>query len=557
MKKVLLATLASTFALGLCSLLIHPGSARASDGEPSSVTFCKDVAPILFRNCVECHRPGELAPMSLLTYKDARPWARSIREKVVSREMPPWHADPHFGQFSNDRRLGQEEVDTIVRWVDQGAPEGNSKDLPRLPDFVEGWSIGKPDLVLSMDKEYTIEAKGSDEYINFVVPTHFADDRWVQAVEVHPGNKKVVHHAVAFIQTPQIAAMAKGRSYAAMAGPSIFMTDGTLKRVRLDAPVYDDGCSAPMGGFAPGSGLEALGPLLGFYAPGKDLDSWPGGTAKLIPAGSNIVLQMHYSKTTGKVEKDRTSVGLAFAKEPPERALMSFGALNHYFKIPAGDDNHEVTACHTFSRDVKLVEYFPHMHVRGKDMKYEILYPDGRRETLLFVKYNFNWQTLYRLKEPVSIPKGSKFLVTAHFDNSERNKYNPDPSKTVRFGDPTYDEMMIGYFDFVSNKPDRLGVKLDVKTLDEYAGKYQIVPGLVLEVTRDGNRLFIGGGGVPNVEIFPESSTEFVLREADALITFVKDDKGEVTGVNMTQNGRSIRFKKQKPDSPSALLNSN
>jgi hypothetical protein len=283
---------------------------------------------------------------------------------------------------------------------------------------------------------------------------------------------------------------------------------------------------------------------LGFYAPGKDTDTWPAGTAKLIPAGSNIIIQVHYSKTTGKAEKDRSSVGLYYADGPPEKSLMSFGALNHYFKIPAGDSNHEVTACYTFSRDVQLLTLMPHMHLRGKDMKYEAVYPDGKHETLLFVpRYNFNWQSMYRMQTPLEIPKGTKLVVTAHFDNSERNKYNPDPSKTVRFGDPTYDEMMIGYFDFVSKNARPIAAKIDPALYDVYAGQYQ-VGGVPFTISKQSNKLFMTAMGQPTFELFPESEKSFLVKEFDGLITFVKNDKGEVVELILETNGRSVHAKK-------------
>jgi hypothetical protein len=323
---------------------------------------------------------------------------------------------------------------------------------------------------------------------------------------------------------------------------SIFYQDGTLIRTKLDAPAHDDGCRAPNGGLARGSGQEGLGFPLCFYTPGKDVDVWPAGVAKSIPAGSNIVIQVHYSKTTGKAEKDRTSVGLIFAKEPPAKVLSAFGVINHYFKIPPGSDNHEVKGCYTFSRDVEIYGFLPHMHVRGKDMKYDVIYPDGRQETLLSVpNYNFNWQTLYKVAKPVELPKGTRMIVTAHFDNSERNKYNPDPTRTVRFGDPTYDEMMIGYFDYVTKVANRNTVKLDAKTLDGYVGDYTVVGmGVPFKITRAGEQLMFTTPGQPTVEAFPESETKFYFKIFDGQVTFKKNEAGNVTALVFEVNGRSI-----------------
>ena len=535
-------------AFALCSLpalALAVSSVNASDRAAKRVTYTKDVAPIFYKNCATCHRPNDLAPMSLLTYKDARPWARSIREKVANREMPPWSADPRYGKFANDVRLSQEDVDTILAWIDQGAPEGNPRDLPPQPNFKDDWKIGKPDIVLTMQEEYTIAADGPDEYINFTIPTNFKDDTWVQAAEVHPGNKRVVHHVVAFIQTPQMQAAARASGLKPAAN-SIFYQDGTLIRAKMDAPVYDDGCAAPNGSIARGSGQEGLGFPLCFYTPGKDTDIWPVGVAKAIPAGSNIVIQMHYSKTTGKVEKDRTSVGLILAKGTPDKSITSFGVINHYFKIPPGAANHEVIGCYTFSRDIELYDLLPHMHVRGKDMKYEVVYPDGRRDTLLYVpRYNFNWQTMYRLEQPIPIPKGARMIVTAHFDNSERNKYNPDPTKWVRFGDPTYDEMMIGYFDYVARVPKRSSIKLDEKTLDGYTGEYS-VGAAAFKISRAGDKLLFTAPGQPTVEAFPETETKFYFKIFDGVVTFVRNDAGQVSGLVLEANGRTIRAMKKQ-----------
>jgi mono/diheme cytochrome c family protein len=472
-KKLALAFL--VMAIGMAGLVWGSDQISADSKIKKEVTFSKEIAPIFYKNCAECHRPNDIAPMSLITFKESRPWARSIKEKVLTREMPPWSPDPKYGHFANDARLSQQEIDTIVAWVDQGAKEGNPKDLPPAPEYTKGgWQIAKPDVVLEMAEEWTVVPGAPDNYINFFIPTNFAEDKWIQAAEIIPGNRRVVHHVIAFIQTPEMMKrreeMAKneGRPAGARGGSnSIMYLDGTLRRVKMDAPVADDGCAQAPGNNSRanrrsggGGGEENEGALLAGYAPGKGVDVWPAGTAKRVPKGSTIMFQMHYSSFRGdleKAEKDRTKIGLVFAKEPPDKMIITAAVSNALFKIPAGAENHEVTACMTAPRDLVLITYMPHMHVRGKDMKYEVVYPDGRRETLLWVpKFNFNWQTMYYLEKPVIIPKGSKVIVTAHFDNSAKNKYNPDPKIDVRWGDPTYDEMMIGWFDLVLDNPMKM-----------------------------------------------------------------------------------------------------
>ncbi|HKV39329.1 MAG TPA: DUF3471 domain-containing protein, partial [Blastocatellia bacterium] len=526
------------------------------------VTFTRDVAPILYKNCVECHRPGDIAPMSLLTYKDARPWARSIRQEVVTREMPPWHADPHYGPFANNRSLSQKDVETIAAWVDQGAKEGREGDLPAVPSFVNGWLIGQPDVVLTMPQAYDIPANGPDEYIYFTIPTNFKQDVWVQAAEVRPGNKKVVHHVIAFVQPPEVAAISKMSGGGDMeegafgtGGKSIFYKDGKLIRVKMDAPVQDDGCKLPNGGsFFGTSDEDGFGgiSLLAGYAPGKDVDQWPAGTAKKIPAGSNIVLQIHYSNFRGaenKPETDQTSVGLIFAKVPPKKMIVTMGVENDYFQLPAGDPNHQVSACYMLKNDVQVIDYMPHMHLRGKDMRYDVTYPDGRQATLFEVpKFSFNWQTMYHLKEPLTLPKGTKVLVTAHFDNSEGNKYNPDPRKVVRFGDPTYDEMMIGWIEYAVDVPkERAVAAVDPAIYDQYAGTYQFTAKIALTIRRDGSRLLGQAPGTPELEFFPESETKFFLRAIKADLTFVKNGKSEVTEAVFTMNGFAMHGKRVMP----------
>jgi hypothetical protein len=442
------------------TFLVGTQPTDASGPPPKNVTFSKDVAPIFFNECVQCHRPNDLAPMSLLSYKDARPWARSIKEKVLKREMPPWHADPQHGVFSNDRRLTQRQIDTIVAWVDQGAREGNPKDLPPTPEMAEGWRIGKPDVVLTMPDEFKFAAAGPDEYRYFRIQTNFKDDVWVQAAEARPGNRKIVHHIIAFVAPPRPKPdpNAKKKPPApkefieAFQKNVIFFEEGYLNRVKADVPVFDDGCATKEGGagiFRDGSGKDDDGGnFLCGTSPGRDADVWEPGTAKKIPAGASIVLQVHYSRS-GKEETDRSSVALVFAKQTPDKAVITRPVSNYHFLIPPGADNHEVTSCFTMTENVHITSLMPHMHVRGKAMRIEAHYPDGRREVLLNVPtYSFSWQTIYYLKTPVAVPKGTRIVCIAHFDNSPRNKNNPDPTKAVRFGDPTYDEMMIGFVEY-------------------------------------------------------------------------------------------------------------
>ena len=385
-------------------LLLAPG--RRSNA--AAVTFTKDVAPILYKSCVECHRAGEIAPMSLMSYQEVRPWAKSIRERVVEGSMPPWSADPKHGQWANDPRLSQKEKDTIVAWVNAGAPKGEDKDLPPAPKFTDGWTIGTPDAVVPMQEEYTVPADGTVPYLYFSMPTNFSEDKWVQALEIRPGNRSVVHHVIAYAQDPNVKDTAAGG-------------EGELRRGRVH---------------------------LGGITPNKTGITFEPGTAKLIKKGSSIVFQMHYT-TNGTVMKDRTKIGFVFAKEPAKREVLTGNAMNTRFAIPAGDGNHEVKASKTFDEDVLITSFMPHMHVRGKAFTYTAVYPDGRAEILLNVpKYDFNWQHTYIPKQPLVLPKGTRLDCVAYFDNSEKNKYNPDPSKVVRWGDQTWEEMMIGWYTF-------------------------------------------------------------------------------------------------------------
>ena len=436
-----------------------------SDG---AITYTKDVAPILLKNCAECHRPGEAAPMSLLSYKETRPWAVSIREKVLNKEMPPWHADPTFGHFKNDRRLTNAEISTIKTWVDTGAKEGDPSLMPPAPQFVSGWRIGKPDLVLNMPTEFTVEASGPDEYHVFEIDPGFTEDRYITMAEARPGNRRVVHHILAFIKPatePGKASQPLTREETARFEQDfILRQEGFLMRMKPDVPVYDNGCETASGGNGSrrdGSGMSGAPMPLVAFAPGMDEGAWPAGSAKRIPAGSRILLQVHYSNRSGKVEIDRSMLGFIFAKTPPAKEVHSRIIGNVYFKIPAGAENHRVGACWTAPEDVTLLQMTPHMHVRGKAMQISAVYPDGRSEVLLNVpRYDFAWQTHYRFTKPIRLPRGGKLLMTGAFDNSAKNKHNPDPTKEVRFGEPTYDEMFAALIEYTFDRATQAGVKI-------------------------------------------------------------------------------------------------
>jgi mono/diheme cytochrome c family protein len=546
-KRSFYLSLAAVICLTAAFIFIETGDAIDEKTANNNVTFTKDVAPIFFRNCAECHRPGEGAPFSALSFKEVRPWAKSIREKVLNRQMPPWHADSHYGDFKNNRALSQKEIDTIIAWVDGGAREGDAKDLPPAPKFANGWNIGQPDMVIEIPEEYTYKA-GADEYQYFDVDPKFTEDRYVSNVEARPGNRKIVHHILAFIippGSPNMAKMTTDQRYKAMEMAlknSPFYRDGYLLRVKADQPVIDDACNSPSGA----RGGENQSILTG-YAPGRNADIFEPGVARKIPAGSIIRFQIHYSNQTlggDAVEKDRSMVGLVFAKEPPQKVVITNSVGNIFFKIPAGAENHRVTACRTLRRDTTIYGLMPHMHLRGKSMEYKVFYPDGKSETLINVpNYDFAWQTNYILKEPKRLPKGSKLMVTGYFDNSAKNRFNPDPTKEVRYGEPTYDEMMLGFMDSVAETPSV--AQIDAKILDRYTGKYEVLPNIFATVTRDGNSLVVQIPLRAKMEFLPQSETKFFRRGADEDLTFILDDKGEVTEA-LLEGGRTTRAKRVK-----------
>ena len=376
------------------------------------LTYAKDIARIIQTRCHECHREGMVAPFALMDYDDVTEWSAMIKEVVSQRRMPPWHADPRYGHFSNNRYMPQEEVDQLISWIDSGMPFGDKKNLPPAPEYAEGWVIDEPDVVFQLPEEVTVPAEGVVPYQYYTVPTDFKEDVWIEQAEARPGNRAVVHHIIMFIRDPKKAG---GRG---------------------EGRIGDN--------FVTGT------------APGDPPTVLPPGVAIKIPAGSELVFQMHYTPT-GKEEKDRSEVGLVFYKGsgPPKRIAHTKGIMNVRFSIPPGDANHRVESSFTFNQDALLLNFMPHMHLRGKDFLYEAKYPDGTEEILLSVPaYDFNWQNKYVVAEQKLLPAGTTIHCVAHFDNSAQNPANPDPKETVRWGDQTWEEMMIGWLGFVWAEPD-------------------------------------------------------------------------------------------------------
>lgn len=390
---------------------------------PSSTpTFYKDVLPILQDHCQRCHRPGEIAPMSLVTYEQARPWARSLAHAVETRMMPPWFADPRFGRFADDPSLTGQQINAILTWSAAGAPAGDPRDAPPPKQWTEGWNIERPDLVLKMPKPVHIPADGEIEYTYEIVPTHFSEDRWVRMSEFRPGSPAHIHHAVIYIRPPD----SEWLRHAPLGEP---FTASTLKDPTEQRQAH-----------------ETTSDLLLVYAPGSSPDQWPEGMAKFVPAGSDLVFQMHYT-ANGNAAEDQTSIGMVFSKAPPKQRVITLQLNNHALIIPPGADDFRVEVQGTLPNDATLLSLFPHMHLRGKRFEYDIVHNDGTVETLLRVNYHFHWQLSYRLAEPRLLKAGTKLRAVAWYDNSKNNPHNPDPTKTVTWGDQTSDEMMVGFFD--------------------------------------------------------------------------------------------------------------
>lgn len=383
-------------------------SRAAKKPSKDGITFAKHVAPILQKRCQACHRPGQAAPFALMTYDDAVKHAAMIKEVTTQRRMPPWHADPRYGHFTNDRRLRRDEIDTLAAWVDGGTPHGADRDLPRPVAWPKGWAHGKPDVIFRMPEEYEVPADGVLPYKNWIIETNFTEDKWVRIAEARPGTPAVIHHIVAYILKP-------GQR----------------------GPVGRDGSLAILVGWAPGD--------LGLVC--------PPDTAMRVPKGAKLRLEMHYTPNGTKV-KDRSSIGLTFAKKPPKYEMLLSEFANMSIEVPPGDPHYKAEATFRLRADARILSFAPHMHWRGKDYRYEVIYPGGKRETLLSVpRWDFNWQNVYRFREPLKLPKGAKLHAVAHWDNSANNPLNPDAKKSVRFGLQTWDEMMVGFVAYVWERP--------------------------------------------------------------------------------------------------------
>ena len=415
-------------------LAAAPLAQSPSPAAGNAPTFYKDVLPILQRNCQACHRPGEIAPMSLLTFDQARPWARAIKGAVSARTMPPWFADPNYGHFENERRLTSREIATINAWVDAGAPAGKETDAPPPLTFENGWNI-KPDLVVEMPKPFELPARGTINYKYIRVETNFPDDMWVTAAEMRPGNAKVLHHGKVWVVPPGSRWMAKA----------------------ANGEAYErESHSAIMGSNA----IEDGNDILGKFNPGLGAQRFDiNGAAKFIPKGSDVVFELHYT-TSGEPTSDVSKVGLVLAKEKPRtRYYFHAGPTAMNLAIPAGDGNAQVVSEITFGEEARLVYAQPHMHLRGKDFELRVVSPGKEPQTVLKGAWNFEWQMGYQYAEPVALPKGSKLQLITHFDNSAANRFNPDPTTKVLWGPQNWDEMsnsFIGVLFPVETAPEKV-----------------------------------------------------------------------------------------------------
>jgi len=420
-QKILIHAVALIF-LRTAPISLSPQNIRAALNESTPPMFYRDVLPILQNHCQVCHRPGEIGPMPLMTYAQTQPLARAIARAISQKTMPPWFADPSIGHFSNDPSLTPEEIATLVSWANSNSPAGDAHDAPPLRQWTPGWLIPHPDTVLKMPTPVVIPAHGDVDYTYEIVPTHFTEDKWVQFSEIRPSSRENVHHAVVYVRPPNST---------------------WLKHAPIGVPFT--GADMPGGQDRDDTHFTTADILL-VYAPGSSPDNWPEGAAKFIPAGSDLVFQMHYM-SHGHAATDQTSVGIVFARQPPTQRVLTLQLTNDHFVIPPGAPDFRVEVHGSLPNDAVLLSFFPHMHLRGKRFEYNILHPGSAPETLLRVNYDFYWQLSYRLAHPLPLKAGTVLQAIAWYDNSKNNPHNPDPHVAVRWGDQTYDEMMVGFFD--------------------------------------------------------------------------------------------------------------
>lgn len=391
------------------------GDAAKKKAVPANPTYAEHIAPIINDHCVQCHRPGEVAPFSLLGYENAKKWATMISTVTHAKQMPPWKAVEGYGEFQDVNTLAPEEIETLKRWDANGAPRGDKKKEPAEPKFSSAWALGNPDMIIQAKEPYKISAEGTDEYRNFVIPTNFKEARYVTAMDVKPGNARVVHHVICFLDTKGAAAKLEAKNHDGQAGYETFGGVGFLP----------DGS---LGGWAPGFRARIA----------------PTGRAFRVEPGTTIVLQVHYNKS-GKPETDQTKVGLYFAKEPVKQEMQIAWLFNPLLSIPADAAAHKATYVRPIQSDITIWGVMPHMHLLGKSMKAWVEKPDGTKVPLIYVdNWDFNWQLGYAFKEPVKVSKGSKIVVESIYDNSAKNPRNPtNPPKRVNVGEKTTDEMML------------------------------------------------------------------------------------------------------------------
>jgi len=427
-----------TTGIALFSLVVAamaaeaPPQASREDASTESVTFHRDVEPILQKHCQTCHRPGEIAPMSLMTFEAARPWARAMKSQVLTREMPPWYADPTIGRFRNERSLTQREINALVTWADTGAPRGSANDAPPPVTFPDGWEI-EPDIIVDVPP-FDVPARGIMEWTTVAMPSGFTSDTWVTSIEIRPSERSVAHH-ICF----GVRAHREGVAYYTPVA-NVIARDS-------------DGAALPRG-----RGSAASGGL-GFdacYLPGSGaLDLSHSNSAKLIPANSDFVVQVHYT-TTGTPVTDRPRIGMTVARKKPTRLFVTYaaapttGTSADRFRIPAHEPHYESVFEATVMHYAELVWMLPHMHLRGKDMTWTVRFPDGREQVVLHNdRFDYSWQIGYEPAKPIRLPKGSTLYVVGHHDNSTNNRFNPNPDTDVYYGDQAWEEMMSPWFGLV------------------------------------------------------------------------------------------------------------